>query len=107
MSYRAGDLRNIYDDTEVQKSHDERRAAMERLEIIKTAKGPMLRSQLFAEACAALLAAGSTKGCTFHTSSDAPSPSSSSSQDPDPSHQGTTIGIGPLIGAKAICLSVC
>ena len=71
-------------------SHDERRAAMERLDIIKNAKGPMLRSQLVAQVCAALLAAGSTKGYTFHKSSDAPGPSSSSSKDPAPS-QGTTI----------------
>ena len=89
MSYRAGDLRDIYDASGVQKSHEEGRAAMERLEIIKTAKGPMLRSQLVAEVCATLLAAGSTKGYTFHTTSDAPGPSSTSSRNPDPS-QGTT-----------------
>ena len=78
MVYKAGDLRDIYDDTEVQKSQEERRAAMERLDIIKNAKGPMLRSQLVAEVCAALLAAGSTKGYTFHKVADAPGPSSSS-----------------------------
>ena len=49
ISYRAGDLRDNYDDREVQKSHEERQAAMERLEIIKNAKGPMLRSKLVAE----------------------------------------------------------
>ena len=65
MVYKAGDLRDIYDDAEVQKSHEARRAAMERLEIIKNAKGPMLRSQLVAEVCTALLAAGSAKGYTF------------------------------------------
>ena len=79
MVYRAGDLRDIYDDTEVQKSYEERRAAMERLEIIKNARGPMLRSQLVAEVCEALLAAGSAKGYTFHKVADAPGPSSSSS----------------------------
>ena len=78
MVYKAGDLRDIYDDTEVQKPQEERRAAMERLDIIKNAKGPMLRSQLVAEVCAALLAAGSTKGYTFHKVADAPGPSSSS-----------------------------
>ena len=62
MVDRAGDLRDIYHETEVQKSQEERRAAMERLDIIKNAKGLMLRSQLVAEVCAALLAAGSTKG---------------------------------------------
>ena len=79
MVYRAGDLRDIYDDTEVQKSQEERRAAMERLEIIKNAKGPMLRSQLVAEVCTALLAAGSAKGYTFHKVADEPGPSSSTS----------------------------
>ena len=79
MVYRAGDLRDIYDDTEVQKSYEERRAAMERLEIIKKARGPMLRSQLVAEVCEALLAAGSAKRKTFHKVADAPGPSSSSS----------------------------
>ena len=80
MVYRAGDLRDIYDDTEVQKSHEERRDAMERLEKIKNAKakGPMLRSQLVAEVCAALLSAGSTKGYAFHKVADAPGPNSSS-----------------------------
>ena len=53
MSYRAGDLRSIYDESEIQKLHEERKAAMERLEVIKTAKGPMLRSELVAEVCAA------------------------------------------------------
>ena len=79
MVYTAGDLRDIYDDTEVQKSHEERRAAMERLEIIKNAQGPMLRSQLVAEVCTALLAAGSAKGYTFHKVADEPGPSSSTS----------------------------
>ena len=79
IAYRAGDLRDIYDDTEVQKSQEERRAAMERLEIIKNAKGLMLRSQLVAEVCTTLLAAGSAKGYTFHKVADEPSPSSSSS----------------------------
>ena len=49
MVYRANDLRDIYDDTEVQKSQEERKATMERLDIITNAKGPMLRSQLVAE----------------------------------------------------------
>ena len=87
MVYKAGDLRGIYDDTEVQKSHEERKAAMERLDIIKNAKGPMLRlrSQLVAEVCTALLAAGSAKGYTFHKVADVPEPSSSdSSKEPSP-----------------------
>ena len=80
MVYRAGDLRDIYDDTEVQKSHEERRDAMERLETIKNAKakGPTLWPQLVAEVCAALLSAGSTKGYAFHKVADAPGPNSSS-----------------------------
>ena len=62
----------------MQKSHEERRAAVERLEIIKKAKAPTLRSLLVAEVCTALLAAGSTKGYIFHKVADAPGPSSSS-----------------------------
>ena len=40
---------------------EERKAPMERLEVIKTATGPMLRSESVAEVCAALLAAGSLR----------------------------------------------
>ena len=98
MVSRAGDLRDIHDDTDVQKSHEERRAAMERLEIIKNAKGRVLRSQLVAGVCAALLAAASTKGYTFHKVADAPGPSSSSDA-PAP----TQAVRDRAVGARVIC----
>ena len=85
MSYRAGDLRNIYDDHEVQKSLKEKQATMERLEIIKNAKGPMLRSKL------ALLATGSLKGYTFSNAADAPSSSSAPGSSSDPQRKPETL----------------
>ena len=63
---------------------------MERLEIIKNARGPTLRSQLVTEVCGALLAAGSAKGYTFHKVADAPGPS-------------RLLRIELLVGAKDIC----
>ena len=48
---------------------------MERLEVIKTAKGPMLRSELVAEVWAALLAAGFFRGYTFSSAAEVPSSS--------------------------------
>ena len=76
IAYRAGDLRDIYHDREIRKSREEKQAAMERLEVIKNAKGPILRSQLVTGVCEAFLASGSVKGYTFSNAADAPSASS-------------------------------
>ena len=96
IAYRAGDLRDIYDDHEIRKSKDERQAAMERFTVIKHAKGPMLKSQLVAEACEALLASGSLKGSTFSSAADAPSTSAAPCSSGDPQRrpeplQGTSV----------------
>ena len=66
------------------KFKEKRQAAMERLEVIKTVKGPMFRSQLVAEVCEALLASGSLKGYTFSSAADAPAASAASCSSGDP-----------------------
>ena len=96
IAYRAGDLRDIYDDHEVQKSKEERQAATERLEIIKNAKGTMLRSKLVAEVCEALLASGSLERYVFSSPADAPSSSNVPFSSSDPKRkpeplQGTSV----------------
>ena len=62
--------------------------------------GPMLRSQLVAEVCTALLAAGSAKGYTFHKMADEPGPSSSSSMPASTLEIGKDQGSAPLRNAS-------
>ena len=65
-----------------------------------------LRSQLVAEVCAALLAAGSTRGYTFHTTSDAPPAQAAALLGILILLKVPALGIGLLIGARGH-LSIC
>ena len=100
MPYRAGDLRDIYDDNVLQKSPEERKVAMERLKAIRTANGPMLRSELVAEVRAALLAAGSLREYTFNSAADVPSSSNAPGSSGLSDLRAPALRIRFLIGAR-------